>query len=535
MPENSLTAKDVWSARRWCCCVLLALLWCASLPLACLPGPVPVAVADVWQALGAVVGLCPPADGSIQLVVGQIRLARVLLGLLCGGALAVAGVALQGVLRNPLADPFTLGISAGAACGASMAIALGGTLGIWAGGLAVGLSAAATVSLSALLGSLLALGGALWLGSGQGSFRRETVILDGIAVAAFLGAVVALVKALNEESVTSIVFWIMGSLQGRGWDSVPLLLATLLPGLLVVLPGWRKLDMLVLGDEQAAHLGLAVGRTRFWLLAGASCMTAGCVAVAGVIGFVGLVVSMMFYQMSILYAPASVVSVLFSCNPVLVLAFAYLILRADIRPQHITALVMEVLAALIIIDPLHTTLDPTGVTLVLLSAATFALYAVLGKKQCAQYSGVAVTCFSCLAASAEMIVLMLISHIPAVADALQAAGLPMFAAMPFFSGYTTGNLLNVLYICVFVTAGGYACYFMGMEATSAMQGSLIFFFKPVLAPILAMLLLGAEVPWNMWAGIGLMLVASVVSMIPTWETLLAVRPFLIDRILHRQH
>lgn len=253
------------------------------------------------------------------------------------------------------------------------------------------------------------------------------------------------------------------------------------------------------------------------------------------LGFVGLVVSMMFYQMSILYAPASVVSVLFSCNPVLVLAFAYLILRADIRPQHITALVMEVVAALIIIDPLHTTLDPVGITLVLLSAATFALYAVLGKKQCAQYSGVAVTCFSCLAASAEMIVLMLISHIPAVADALQAAGLPMFAAMPFFSGYTTGNLLNVLYICVFVTAGGYACYFMGMEATSAMQGSLVFFFKPVLAPILAMLILGEEIPWNMWAGIGLMLVASVVSMIPTWETLLSVRPFIIDRILHRQH
>lgn len=253
------------------------------------------------------------------------------------------------------------------------------------------------------------------------------------------------------------------------------------------------------------------------------------------LGFLGLVVSMMFYQMSILYAPASMVSVLFSCNPVLVLAFAYLILRADIRPQHITALVMEVVAALIIIDPLHTTLDPVGITLVLLSAATFALYAVLGKKQCARYSGVAVTCFSCLAASAEMVVLMLISHIPAVADALQAAGLPMFAAMPFFSGYTTGNILNVLYICVFVTAGGYACYFMGMEATSAMQGSLVFFFKPVLAPILAMLILGEEIPWNMWAGISLMLVASVISLIPTWETLLAVRPFLVDRILHHQH
>ena len=253
------------------------------------------------------------------------------------------------------------------------------------------------------------------------------------------------------------------------------------------------------------------------------------------LGFVGLVVSMMLYQVSILYAPASVVSVLFSCNPVLVLAFAFLILHADIRPQHIAALVLEVAAAVIIIDPLHTSLDPLGILLVLLSAATFSLYAVLGKKQCAQYSGVAVTCFSCLAASAEMIVLMLLSHVGFIADALTAAGAPMFANMPFFTGYTSENILNVLYICVFVTAGGYACYFMGMEATSAMQGSLVFFFKPVLAPILAMLVLGENIPWNMWLGIALMLVASVVSMIPTWEALIAARPFVALTLLHRRH
>ena len=250
------------------------------------------------------------------------------------------------------------------------------------------------------------------------------------------------------------------------------------------------------------------------------------------LGFLGLVVSMMFYQVSILYAPASVVSVLFSCNPVLVLAFAFLILRADIRPQHIAALVMEVVAALIIIDPLHTSLDPVGIVLVLLSAATFALYAVLGKKMCARYSGVAVTCFSCLAASVQMIVLMLASHIPPLADILRETA-PMFADIPFFSGYRPDNLLNVLYICVGVTAGGYACYFMGMEATSAMQGSLVFFFKPVLAPILAMIVLGENIPWNMWAGILLMLAASVVSMIPTWEALLALRPLIVRHLLHK--
>lgn len=252
------------------------------------------------------------------------------------------------------------------------------------------------------------------------------------------------------------------------------------------------------------------------------------------LGFLGLVVSMVLYQLSILHAPASVISVLFSCNPVLVLAFAWLILHADIRPQHLLALVMEVGAALIIIDPLHTSLDPAGIVLVLLSAATFALYAVLGKRQCARYSAVAVTCFSCLAASAEMILLMLLSHLGPVTGLLRDAGLPMFAAMPFFAGYSADNIPNVIYICVCVTAGGYACFFMGMEATSPIQASLAFFLKPVLAPILAMIFLGEHIPWNMWLGIALMLAASVVSMIPAWTALMDARPFVIRRLLHRR-
>lgn len=262
----------------------LALVWLVSTPLACLPGPYPLAPGEVLAALKAF--FAGEGAGEVPvLVVGGIRLARVALALLCGAALGVAGVALQGVLRNPLADPFTLGISAGAACGASLAIALGGGVAV-----ALGLTHTALVAGAAMLGALIALALALWLGRGRGVFSRESVILAGIAVAAFLGALVALVKALNEESVTSIVFWILGSFQGRGWESMPLLLAALVPGLLCVGLSWRRLDVLALGGEEAAHLGLAVGRARFWLLAGASCMTAGCVAVAGVIGFVGLVV-----------------------------------------------------------------------------------------------------------------------------------------------------------------------------------------------------------------------------------------------------
>lgn len=280
---TSLERTPWW--RVWPVPLLAALLWLLSVPLACLPGPLPLTTEQVLHLLAATVGLVPTEglDQAHLLVVGHIRLARVVLSLLCGGALAVAGVALQGVLRNPLADPFTLGISAGAACGASLAIAFGGLAG-------VGLAGVGLTPLAAFVGSLAALGMALALGRSGGSFQRETVILAGIAVATFLGAVVALVKALNEESVTSIVFWIMGSFQGRGWNALPLLLLPLIPGLVAICLHWREMDVLALGDGQAAQLGMPVGRVRLWLLLGASCMTAGCVAVAGVIGFVGLVV-----------------------------------------------------------------------------------------------------------------------------------------------------------------------------------------------------------------------------------------------------
>lgn len=282
----------------WLVPALAALLWLISIPAASLFGPLDMGVLEVLKLLGVSTGLMsdPTVDPARLLVVGDIRLARVVLSLLCGGGLAVAGLALQGVLHNPLADPFTLGISAGAASGASLAIAFGGTLVALPAFSSlsqltpVGFLAESVVSLAAFVGSILALLMALGLGRAGGSFQRESVILSGIAVATFLGALVALIKALNEESVTSIVFWIMGSFQGRSWNSAPLLLVPLLLGGLVVLLHWRQLDVLAMGDTQASQMGLNVGRARLWIMAGASCMTAGCVAVAGVIGFVGLVV-----------------------------------------------------------------------------------------------------------------------------------------------------------------------------------------------------------------------------------------------------
>ncbi len=274
----------------------LVLVWLAAIPMACLFGPYPLPFADTLAMLCRFLGFAPGAYGNetAMLVVGEIRLARTCAALVCGGLLGVAGVTLQGGLRNPLADPFTLGISAGAACGASLAIAWQPYF-VW-----IGLGQGALISTSALAGALMALAAALLLGRGGGRFGRETVILAGIAVAAFMGALVALVKALNEESVTSIVFWLMGSLQGITFDSLPILVALAIPGLLVCALLWRRLDALLLGDEEAASLGMNPGASRLWLLAAASCMTAGCVATCGIIGFVGLVVP---HMLRMLFGP----------------------------------------------------------------------------------------------------------------------------------------------------------------------------------------------------------------------------------------
>jgi iron complex transport system permease protein len=217
---------------------------------------------------------------ALRLVVLEIRLPRVILAMAAGAGLALSGAVFQAVLRNPLADPFTLGVSGGAAFGAALAISLGLT-GIFYG---FGLP------LIAFVFATLALGCVLMLGRIGGGLRPESLVLGGVVVSAFLAALIALVKALDESSVTGIVFWIMGSFQGRGWRDIFLLLPGFLLGSLPVLLCARQADMLGLGDNEAGQMGLNVSRLRLLLLLCAGAVTASCVAVSGIIGFVGLVV-----------------------------------------------------------------------------------------------------------------------------------------------------------------------------------------------------------------------------------------------------
>lgn len=221
-------------------------------------------------------------DDTVRYIVLHVRLARICLAFLVGSALALAGTVYQGVLLNPLADPFTLGISTGAAFGASLAILLG------LGGVHVlGVSA---LPAAAFAGALLALCLVYMLGSVDGRIHVVTIVLAGIIVSTFLSAMISLLKSLHEESVSTIVFWIMGSLSGKSWSHVLLILPYLALGGTVICCFTRELDLLSLGDIQAQQLGVNVPGVRFRLLLAASLVTAAAVAVSGIIGFVGLVI-----------------------------------------------------------------------------------------------------------------------------------------------------------------------------------------------------------------------------------------------------
>jgi iron complex transport system permease protein len=220
-------------------------------------------------------------DRTTEVVIWGIRLSRVVLSGLVGAALAVAGVVFQGLLLNPLADPFTLGVSTGGAFGVALLVMLG------VGGSVLGLS---PLPLGALAGALGAMATVLVLSREAGRLRKESLILAGIVVSTFLSALISLIKSLDEESLSAIVFWIMGSFSGRGWIHVGFLLPYVAAGLALAAYHSRELDILALGEEQSHFLGVSVSRVRLKLLLGASLLTAGAVAVSGVIGFVGLVV-----------------------------------------------------------------------------------------------------------------------------------------------------------------------------------------------------------------------------------------------------
>lgn len=253
--------------------VVLSLLVAALFVSSLLVGPAGIGAIESISALFVGDG------GPLTLIMREIRLPRAILALLIGGSLGLAGAAMQGYLRNPLAEPGLIGVSGSAALGAVLAIQTG-----FAAVFVLGLPLAALTG--ALLGVLLVMS----LAGPRGS--SLTLILAGIAVSALAGALTSLVLNLspNPFAANEIVFWMMGSLADRSMTHVWLALPFMAIGCLLLARLGRGLDALTLGEDAAAAMGIGLHRLRLMLIVGVACVVGAGTAVAGAIGFVGLVV-----------------------------------------------------------------------------------------------------------------------------------------------------------------------------------------------------------------------------------------------------
>lgn len=310
---------------------MLGVALLAAMVLAVAFGAVWVPPADVVRAIGSV--LTGQETGLADAVVVDLRLPRVLLAALVGAALALAGVLYQALFKNPLADPYILGVSSGAGLGATLALSLLGTsyaaraLGVPAG---------------AFLGAALTMILVVRLASRRGRLDPISLLLAGVAVSYTLSALTSFVLVFDRESMTSVVFWMMGGLGGRSWEHVGVLAAMLAAGSVIPLLFSRELDLMLLGDERAGQLGVSVERFKVLALASASLVVAGAVAVSGLIGFVGLMtphmVRLVVGPRHRLLLPASVLA------GAIVLVLADLIARVVLAPVEIPVGIVTALA-----------------------------------------------------------------------------------------------------------------------------------------------------------------------------------------------
>lgn len=292
----------------------LALALAALILLAAGAGYMEIAPGEIIRVLLAKLGGRPESltdlDQAIPFVLLEVRLPRILCAALVGAALAVCGVIFQGILLNPLADPYTLGVSSGAAFGAALALVS-----------SLVFNELVSVPLFAFVGAVATLFIVLRLSSFNGQISTTTLILSGVIVGAILSAGISFLKYLADEQVAVIVFWLMGSFASRDWLDVLRVAGALLPGMLIFAYYARDLNIISLGGRTSDALGVETTRVRTILLITASLLAAICVSVSGIIGFVGLIVP---HLMRLVVGPDNR-----RLLPVSLLAGALLLLGAD--------------------------------------------------------------------------------------------------------------------------------------------------------------------------------------------------------------
>ena len=215
-----------------------------------------------------------------SIIVMDVRLPRILLSALVGSGLAVAGCAMQGLFKNPMASPYILGLSSGAAFGASLAIVLGISLG----------TGVFAVPFMAFIFALITIFLVYNIAKVRGRVPMETLLLAGIAVGAFFSAQVSLMKYIAGEELRDLVFWLMGGFWASSWDRVAIAFPLILLGVAAIMFFSRDLNIMLMGEEHALDLGIKVESVKKIILIFASLITAAAVSVSGIIGFVGLII-----------------------------------------------------------------------------------------------------------------------------------------------------------------------------------------------------------------------------------------------------
>lgn len=243
-------------------------------------GTVSIPFMDIVKIIGSQGRPIAGIDPSSVSILMEIRLPRVLLAGFVGASLALAGGAFQGLLKNPLADPYTLGVSSGASVGAVLAIFLG-----------INLFGIFTLPVFSITAGAATMGFVLFFSyAAQRRTSMETLILAGVIANSFLGAIISLIIALTGDEIREVMNWLLGSVSMRGWPYVKMIFPFLIAGSLILLLQARELNAFAFGDERAHYIGVKVKNKQILIIIAASILTGSAVAVSGAIGFVGLVI-----------------------------------------------------------------------------------------------------------------------------------------------------------------------------------------------------------------------------------------------------
>ncbi|RYG72407.1 iron ABC transporter permease [Lentibacillus lipolyticus] len=277
--RNFLKSNDAFAYALALAFLVIAMLTAISV------GSVAVPVSDIVKIIGAHVFRLPIADQVDSMyvtIVSQIRLPRVLLAGFVGASLAIAGAAFQGLLRNPLADPYILGVSSGASVGAVTTLFFNISIPL------LGFYTLPVISIAAALLTILLV--LFFARRVDRTMRVETIILTGIIFSSFLGSLISLIIALTGDELQQIMGWLLGSVSMRGWSHIGIIVPFFIVGSLLLLMNSRELNAMSFGEERAQHLGVDVERRKLVILVAGSILTGAAVAVSGAIGFVGLVI-----------------------------------------------------------------------------------------------------------------------------------------------------------------------------------------------------------------------------------------------------